>query len=84
MRSGARMTGTALFMAGAAMVLTCGLGLAIVLTIAARFSDQAATAAGDFDTVSAQMTSLVDGIDMFNESTNRILHGFRCVRKGGG
>lgn len=78
------MTGTALLVTGAITVLTCGLALAIALTIAARFSDQAATAAADFDTVSAQMTSLVDGIDMFNESANRILHGFRGVTKGGG
>jgi hypothetical protein len=78
------MSGAALVLAGVASVLTCGLAAAVVLTMAARFSDQAATAAADFDTVSAQMTSLVDGIDTFNESANRMLHVLRGVRKGGG
>jgi hypothetical protein len=62
----------------------CAIGTTIVLTLAARFSDQAATAAADFEAVGDQLTSLGDGIDTFNDSANRILTMVRGAAKGGG
>jgi hypothetical protein len=65
-------------------VLGCSVAIAIVLRLLARFSKQAASAAADAARVRAQLTSLEDGIDTFNESAKRILHVFRGAAKGGG
>ncbi|MGH2901734.1 MAG: hypothetical protein ACRDMZ_23875 [Solirubrobacteraceae bacterium] len=52
--------------------------------LAARLQCHATGAVSDLDTVRAQMTSLDGGIDMVNESVERILSAIRDPAKGGG
>lgn len=55
--------------------------VAVILTLAARIADQAATAVGGVDAVRSQTTSLNHGVDEIIDSAVRILHSARAVRK---
>jgi hypothetical protein len=66
---------------GAAVVAAGALYMGCALTMAARFSRQVSGAAADMQLVSAQTTSLTDGIQTINESADRILEAVRSLRK---
>jgi hypothetical protein len=66
---------------GAAAVLAGALYMGCALAMAARFSRQVSGAAADMQLVSAQTTSLTDGIQTINESADRILEAVRSLRK---
>jgi hypothetical protein len=65
---------------GAATVVAGAL-VACALALTARFSRQVAGAAADMQLVSAQTSSLTDGIQTINESADRILETVRSLRK---
>ena len=66
---------------GAAMVAAGVLYMGCALAMAARFSRQVSGAVADMRIVGAQTTSLTDGIQTINESTDRILEAVRSLRK---
>jgi NAD(P)H-hydrate repair Nnr-like enzyme with NAD(P)H-hydrate dehydratase domain len=72
---------SSLAVVGAGAVLAGVFYTLCAVAMAARFSRQAAQAAADMRVVSAQTTSLTDGIQTINESADRILKSVRTLRK---
>jgi hypothetical protein len=66
---------------GAVVVGAGALYVGCALAMAARFSRQVSGAVADMRVVSAQTTSLTDGIQTINDSADRILEAVRSLRK---